>query len=59
MKSHGVTRLNDYLLRMDYDVVLELGRIRRAGFHAHPDTEEMFLTRFRELQQRRLIPTWA
>ena len=49
----------DYMLRMDYDVVLELGKIRRAGFHAYPDTEEMFLGRFRELQQRRLIPTWA
>ena len=49
----------DYMLRMDYDVVLELGKIRRAGFHAYPDTEEMFLARFRELQERRLVPTWA
>lgn len=49
----------DYLLRMDYDVILELGKIRRAGFHAHPNTEEMFLARFRELQQRQLIPTWG
>ena len=48
----------DYLLRMDYDVLLELGKIRRAGFHAYPDTEAMFLTRLRELQQKRLIPTW-
>jgi hypothetical protein len=44
---------------MDYDTVLELGHIRRAGFHAHPEVEESFLMRFRELQQRRLIPTWA
>lgn len=49
----------DYLLRMDYDVLLELGKIRRAGFHAHPDTEAMFLMRLRELQQRRLIPKWS
>jgi nucleoside-diphosphate-sugar epimerase len=48
----------DYLFRMDYDVILELGKIRRAGFHPHPDTEDRFLTRFRELQRRRLIPTW-
>lgn len=49
----------DYLFRMDYDTLLELGRIRRAGFHAHPEVDASFLMRFRELQQRRIIPTWA
>jgi nucleoside-diphosphate-sugar epimerase len=49
----------DYLFRMEYDTVLELGQIRRAGFHAYPDVEGSFLRRFSELQERRIIPSWS
>jgi nucleoside-diphosphate-sugar epimerase len=46
----------DYMFRMDYDVLMETGKIRRAGFHDCVDTTERFLTRFRQLQEHRIIP---
>jgi hypothetical protein len=38
------------------DVILELGKIRRAGFHGCVDTEAAIFGRFDELRRLRLIP---
>ena len=46
----------DYMLRMSHDVVLETGKIRRAGFHDCIPTDEVFVQRLRELQARSVIP---
>jgi len=48
----------DYMFRSAFanDVVFELGKIRRAGFHDCTDSEGAFLHRLRELQELRLIP---
>jgi nucleoside-diphosphate-sugar epimerase len=46
----------DYMLRMAHDVVLETGKIRRAGFHDCIETDTVFLQRLRELQERRILP---
>ncbi|MET0167421.1 MAG: SDR family oxidoreductase [Vicinamibacterales bacterium] len=47
----------NYMLTMEHDVVLEIGKIRRAGFHDCIDTESTFVERLRELQTQRLLPT--
>jgi hypothetical protein len=41
-----------------YDIVLALGRIRRAGFVRHPDTLEGFYRRFDDYRRARIIPTF-
>ncbi|ABE29373.1 NAD dependent epimerase/dehydratase family protein [Paraburkholderia xenovorans LB400] len=46
----------DYMFRMEYDVLMETGKIRRAGFQDCVDTTERFLARFRQLQQQQIIP---
>jgi nucleoside-diphosphate-sugar epimerase len=46
----------DYMLRMEHDVLLETGKIRRAGFHASLETGEVFVERLRELQEQRVLP---
>ncbi|VTU34829.1 Putative NADH-flavin reductase [Variovorax sp. PBS-H4] len=46
----------DYMLRMSHDVVLETGKIRRAGFHACIETDRVFVQRLRELQEHKVIP---
>lgn len=46
----------DFLFTMDWDIILDLNKIRRAGFHEYADTEEMFLTRFTELRRNKVIP---
>ena len=46
----------DYMLRMENDVILELGRARRAGFHDCLDTEPVFLARLDQLRANRVIP---
>jgi nucleoside-diphosphate-sugar epimerase len=47
----------DYMLRMEHDVVLETGKIRRAGFHECIETDEVFVERLRELQEQRVLPS--
>jgi len=51
-------RWADYMFNTAFgnDVVLETGKIRRAGFHACVDSEEALLDRLRELRALRLIP---
>ena len=46
----------DYMLRMEHDVVLETGKIRRAGFHACIPTDAVFIERLQELQRARILP---
>lgn len=46
----------DYMFRMGHDVVLETGKIRRAGFHDCISTTEAIKHRFRDLQRKRLLP---
>ncbi|MDB5827618.1 MAG: hypothetical protein JWQ73_1838 [Variovorax sp.] len=47
----------DYMLRMSHDVLLETGKIRRAGFHDCIETDVVFVERLRELQEHRVIPS--
>ncbi|WP_077002897.1 SDR family oxidoreductase [Variovorax sp. KK3] len=46
----------DYMLRMEHDVVLETGKIRRAGFHDCIETDAVFIERLRELQEAGVLP---
>jgi nucleoside-diphosphate-sugar epimerase len=46
----------DYMLRMEHDVILENGKIRRAGFHSCLETGEDFVERLKELQHERVLP---
>jgi nucleoside-diphosphate-sugar epimerase len=47
----------EFLFAIEYDIVLALGKIRRAGFARHPDTMEGFFRRFDEYRRARIIPT--
>jgi nucleoside-diphosphate-sugar epimerase len=47
----------EFLFAIEYDIVLALGKIRRAGFARHPDTMEGFFRRFNEYRRARIIPT--
>jgi nucleoside-diphosphate-sugar epimerase len=47
----------EFLFAIEYDIVLALGKLRRAGFVRHPDTLEGFFTRFDEYRRARIIPT--
>lgn len=46
----------DYMLRMSHDVLLETGKIRRAGFHECIETDAVFVERLRELQEHKVLP---
>lgn len=48
----------DYMFKTAFanDVLFELGKIRRAGFHGCIDSEAALLGRFEELRTQRLIP---
>ena len=46
----------DYMLRMEHDVVLETGKIRRAGFHDCIETDTVFVQRLKELQENKVLP---
>jgi nucleoside-diphosphate-sugar epimerase len=48
----------EFLFAIEYDFVLALGKIRRAGFTRQPDTLEGFLSRFDEYRRARIIPTF-
>ena len=45
------------MLSIEYDIVLALGKIRRAGFVRHPDTLEGFYRQFDAYRRARIIPT--
>lgn len=46
----------DYMLRMSHDVLLETGKIRRAGFHDCIETDRVFVQRLQELQEHKVLP---
>jgi hypothetical protein len=48
----------EFLFAIEYDIVLALGKIRRAGFVRHPDTLEGFSRRFDEYRRARIIPSF-
>ena len=48
----------EFLFAIEYDIVLALGKIRRAGFVRHPDTLEGFTRRFDDYRRARIIPTF-
>lgn len=48
----------EFMFAIEYDIVLTLGKIRRAGFVRHPDTLEGFSRRFDEYRRARIIPTF-
>ena len=51
-------RFLEFMFAIEYDIVLALGKIRRAGFTRHPDTLEGFMKRFDEYRRARIIPTF-
>jgi nucleoside-diphosphate-sugar epimerase len=46
----------DYMLRMSHDVLLETGKIRRAGFHDCIETDRVFVQRLNELRDHKVLP---
>jgi hypothetical protein len=48
----------EFLFAIEYDIVLALGKIRRAGFVRHSDTLEGFYRRFDDYRRARIIPTF-
>ncbi len=40
----------------DYDIVSDMGKARRLGFHDSVDSKEMFLRMFTEFRRNRIIP---
>jgi hypothetical protein len=48
----------EFMFAIEYDIVLALGKIRRAGFASHPDTTGGFFKRFDEYRRARIIPTF-
>jgi nucleoside-diphosphate-sugar epimerase len=48
----------EFMFAIEYDIVLALGKIRRAGFTRHPDTVEGFFKQFDEYRRARIIPTF-
>ena len=46
------------MFKIDYDIMLALGKIRRAGFAAHPDTADRFLKRFDQYARAGIIPAF-
>ena len=48
----------EFMFAIEYDIVLALGKIRRAGFTSHPDTMDGFFKRFDEYRRARIIPTF-
>ena len=47
----------DWLLTCDYDVISNVNRLRKLGFHeATVDTEEMFLDLVKQFKAQKTIP---
>ena len=47
-----------FMFATEYDIVLALGKVRRAGFVRHPDTLEGFYRQFDASRHARIIPTF-
>jgi hypothetical protein len=48
----------EFMFAIEYDIVLALGKIRRAGLTRHPDTVGGFFKRFDEYRRGRIIPAF-
>jgi hypothetical protein len=48
----------EFMFAIEYDLLLALGKIRRAGFVRHPDTRESIFRRFDDYRRARIIPTF-
>jgi hypothetical protein len=48
----------DYMLRMQDDVVLATGKLRRAGFTACMETEAAWFERLDQLATLGMVPAW-
>ena len=46
----------EFVFSIKYDIVLALGKIRRAGFTQHPDTMSRFRKRFDEYITHGILP---
>jgi nucleoside-diphosphate-sugar epimerase len=46
----------DFVFASDYDIISDLGRIRRLGFTETVDSEEMFMRLFGEFREQKIIP---
>jgi nucleoside-diphosphate-sugar epimerase len=46
----------DFVFSWDYDMFADGSKARRFGFHEYVDTEEMFLTIFRDMRSKKIIP---
>jgi nucleoside-diphosphate-sugar epimerase len=46
----------DGMLGLEYDVISDTGKVRRAGFHDAVDTEAMFVRTFAQFRADRIIP---
>ncbi|MCI2416256.1 SDR family oxidoreductase [Saccharopolyspora sp. K220] len=49
-------QFGDFVFSWDYDMFADGSKARRFGFHEFVDTEEMFLSIFDDLRERRIIP---
>lgn len=52
----AVWDFGDFVWRQDYDVVSSMTKLRRAGFHAVVDTEEMFLAHLTRYREAKILP---
>ncbi len=65
-KDHGLAQADlsavaawgfgDFVFGQEHDVISDLGRLRRAGFCDHTDSEEMFIDHFRSYREARILP---
>ena len=46
----------DYVFGCDWDVMPDVGKSRRFGFHAVVDSEEMFVSLMRQFRAERIVP---
>ncbi len=56
LEELAVWSFGDFVWRQDYDVVSSTTKLRRAGFHAAVDSEEMFLTLLARYRDARILP---
>lgn len=49
-------KFGDFIFNADFDVVSDMGRIRRAGFVEPADTEGSFAARLRQLRESKFLP---
>lgn len=49
-------KFGDFIFNTEFDVVSDMGKIRRAGFVEPADTEESFAARLRQLRERKFLP---